>query len=159
MVTIKINQITTDMLEGKINYYYEVQGDNVIRDFSSVGYFDISFKFWEKTADELNHPDEIKVDAQVVKKAFGSTYEFFRIIIDGQDVTPDRTPLNLAIREELENESYSLEELFEMYDEQENIYQKTTGFLRLTAKYKKMVINEIIGKVFEDMEADYKKYI
>jgi hypothetical protein len=42
-----------------------------------------------------------------------------------------------------------------MLEEEQNLFKKSMGILRITAKFKTVVINELITKKFEDMEADH----
>lgn len=159
MVTITITQILSSAFNGKINYYYAIDGDTEIRNFSKMGYFTIDFEYWGQISDKIKNTDDIAVDAEVVRTAFKHTYDDFKIIIDGKDVTPAKKNYNEKIREELEDGHYTLDELFEMLEEEDNLIKKSTGFIKLTAKYKRMIINNLIFKKFEDMEADYKQLI
>lgn len=159
MTLIKITQINTNMISGTIDYYYEVDGDNVAKNgFTyNVGFFTCKFADWEEIARKngTTKKEDIYTDAEVVRIAFKNKFDSFRIEIDGKDVTPPRKPMNQEIREELESKDYTLDELFKMLEEEQNLFKKSMGILRITAKFKTVVINELITKKFEDMEAEH----
>lgn len=153
MVKVQITQILTNMMKGEISYYYTVTGDDKTK---GCGYFTCSFDYFDEVNAKVKGETDLDTDIEIVRRAFKNRYDRFRIIIDGKDVTPERKPLNEEIREDLENKDYTLDELFEMLDKEQNIFKKASGIVRITAKFKTIVINELITKKFEDMEASYK---
>ena len=159
MTLIKITQINTNMVTGKIDYYYEVHGENKAKNGMTynVGYFTCSFANWEDIAKKngTNKKEDIYTDAEVVRTAFKNKFDNFKIEIGGKDVTPPRKPMNQEIREELESKDYTLDELFKMLEEEQDLFKKSMCILRITAKFKTVVINELITKKFEDMEAEH----
>lgn len=153
MVKVQITQILTNMMKGEISYYYTVTGDEKTQ---GCGYFTCSFDYFDEVNAKVKGETDLDTDVEIVRRAFKHRYDYFRIIIDGKDVTPERKPMNEEIREDLESKDYTLDELFEMLDKEQNIFKKASGIVRITAKFKTIVINELITKKFEDMEASHK---
>ncbi len=153
MVKVQITQILTNMMEGKISYYYTIQNDNKPVD---CGYFDCPLTYYEKVNTEINAKTDMEIDVEIIRRAFKNRYDRFQIFINGENVTPERKPMNEEIREELQRKDYTLDELFELLETEQNIFKKASGIVRITAKFKTIVINELITKKFEDMEASYK---
>ena len=153
MIKVQITQILTNMMKGEFSYYYAVTDDDKLKD---CGYFTCPFDYFDEVNAKVKGETDLATDIEIVRRAFKHRYDRFRIIIDGKDVTPERKPLNEEIREDLESKDYTLDELFEMLDKEQNIFKKASGIVRITAKFKTIVINELITKKFEDMEASHK---
>ena len=157
MKTINNWQTLTNMEEGRIYYYCEVkENDEPIR----CDKFSIKMEEYTKLCNE--HPDYVDtdLDAIVVKKAYSEIYknEYFKVIVCGEDKSDERPDADQMIRQELESKNYSLQDLFLLLDVEENNFKSLTGILRLTAKFKMIVINELITKAFNELEEEYNKY-
>lgn len=155
----KINcwQALTNMEEGRIYYFVEVYEDEVgIR----CDKFSISMEEYLNVTAANKKLADADIDAIIIKKVYKSIYknEYFKVIICGEDKSDERPTEDVLIRQELENKNLSLSELFLLLDEEENNFKKLTGILRLTAKFKMIVINELITKQFNELEEEYEKY-
>lgn len=156
MKEVQIIQTTTDMQEGRIYYYTQTKdNDNYI----TKDIFSVSMNYFTKISDEKKCKCDKEVDAIIVSKAFANRFgkEYFKITLDGEDITPEQPTEAQIIREEYASQNMTLGQMLDELEKEKNLFDKVTGILRLTAKFKMIVLNEMIEKRFSEMETEYKE--
>ena len=156
MKEVQMFQTIINMEEGRIYYYCQVkENDNYIRKDT----FSVSMEKINKIAEANKDYEDADIDAAIVKEVYSKIYnEYFRVKINGVDKSDEYPTEDVLIRRELEAKNLPLQDLFELLDQEENNFKSLTGILRLTAKFKMIVINELITKEFNELEAEYEKY-
>ena len=156
MKEVQMYQTITNMTEGRIYFYVQVKEyEKYIRQ----DIFSIPMTQYQEIATKHPEYEDADIDAEVVLGVYKNIYagERFHLTIEGVDKTPEIKPADQEIREELYSKNYTLSELFALLDEEENNFKKLTGILRITAKFKMIVLNELITKTFEDMRQEYEE--
>lgn len=158
MKIVKLVQSLVKMKEGKILFYTETYENNKgIR----VDIVEVSMDYYTKVCTQHSDLSDEDVDALILYKAFSKKFnEYFELHINGKNKTPERKPYNVEIKQQIEEEAENctLEQLFELLEKEENNFKKLTGILRITAKLKTIIINEIIEKRFNELEEEQSKY-
>lgn len=156
MKNIQIIQTLSNMQEGRFYYYTQTKdGENYI----AKDVFSVSMDYFTKVYTENKCKCDKEADALIVKEAFKNRYgkEYFQITLNGEDITPEQPTEDQIIREEYASKNMTLPELLDELDKEKNLFNKLTGILRLTAKFRMIVLNELIENRFSEMETEYEE--
>ena len=157
MKKVQLMQTIANMEEGRIYFYTQVkENDNWIR----KDIFSISMSKYNEISSTGKFNSDEEIDAIVVKDVYKKIYgkEYFEVInMDNEDITPDKPTEDQIIREEYASKNMTLGQMLDELEKEKNLFDKMTGILRLTAKFRMIVLNELIENRFSEMETEYEE--